>query len=240
MEEKSTTRNEGDFKVESLKDLNLHENEMALLSEVSSVQKPEDLYDRFSYAYGNLFASSLLDNETDVDIIYFLRGIIDYYGDSFFSDEEIDEIFTEYQADQLSLAEKRYEEKKKENLESAEVFLEANAKRSPVRLTDSGLEYEIVKEGTGESPKEDDVVLADYTITLLDGSVVDSSYDRGEPSTLEVHKMLKGIREALMTMKEGGVSRFWIHPSLAYGENGISIIGPNELIIFEVELYEIL
>lgn len=208
-------------------------------SSIDELEAPVELEDKFSYAYGNLFASSLAQNGADIDLEYFVRGVLDYYGTPYFSEAELQQIFSDYQTAQLNAAEARYEAKKSANLAAAEDFLKVNATRSYVNTTKSGLQYEIVKKGSGPVPSIDDSVLVDYSITLLNGVVADSSYDRGEPVVLEISKMMKGVKEGLMLMSVGSKYRFWIHPSLAYGENGISIIGPNELIIFEVELYEI-
>ncbi len=213
----------------------------SLGAEVLSLGEPTGLTDRFSYAYGNLFASSLDSLDQEVSVAYFVRGLLDYYGTPWFTDEEIQDIFTEYQSRMIQENQARYEEQKEKNLEEAKAFLAVNGQRSNVVTTASGLQYERIRRVADKSvtPAEDDVVEIDYTITLLNGTVADSSYNRGQRIQVRVSQMIDGVKEGLMLMSPGEKYRFWISPEKGYGENGISIIGPNELLIFEVELYEI-
>ena len=209
--------------------------------DIDTLGVPESLDERFSYAYGNLLAESLERASQDVDALYFARGFLDYYSSSFFTDEELDAIFLEYQNRMLEEASIEYERKSEENLKEADEFLDVNGKRSGVITTSSGLEYEVVRAvEDAPRPKEDDTVLIDYKMTLLNGQIVESSYDRGIGAEIPVVDLIEGAREGILLMKKGERFRFWIHPSLGYGENGISSIGPNELLIFEVELFDIL
>jgi FKBP-type peptidyl-prolyl cis-trans isomerase FkpA/FKBP-type peptidyl-prolyl cis-trans isomerase FklB len=119
-------------------------------------------------------------------------------------------------------------------------FLEENKTKSGVIVTESGLQYQVVTEGTGEKPVETDQVKVHYTGTLLDGTVFDSSVERGEPATFGVNQVIKGWTEGLQIMPEGSKYIFWIPSELAYGENGAGRdIKPNSLLKFEVELLEI-
>lgn len=211
--------------------------------DVDTLPFPGNLEDRFSYAYGNLLAESLFDGEQTVDPLYFARGFLDYYGSaSYYSDQELDAIFLEYQNYMLEEAQAAYERERGENLAKAEQFLEMNGKRNRVVTTPSGLEYEVLRavSGYAPSPTDDDIVVIDYTITLLDGQIVESSYDGQLGSQIRVSDLIKGASEGLEIMKKGERYRFWIHPNLAYGDDGVSMIGPNELLIFEVELLDIL
>ena len=218
----------------------LLDNVNSFVDHIANLEKPTDLGDKFSYAYGNLFAASLFETSDDINIFYFMRGILDYYSESFFTEDELSMIFSDYQKALLSEAQERYEKAAKENLEDARDFLRGNAKRSAVVTLPSGLQYEILREGNGkEFPDRNDLVKIHYTITRLNGTVADSSYDRGEAFVFQVDKMLAGASEGLKLMSPGSKCRFWIPPELAYGENGSSVIGPNELLIFDVELFEI-
>ena len=155
----------------------------------------------------------------------------------------LDEIFIEYQNRMLEEAAAEYEKESRENLAEAEEFLKSNGKRSGVITRDSGLEYEVLRASGDESapsPKMDDIVLINYTMTLLNGQIIDSSYDRGMVSELRVSDLVEGVAEGLTLMRKGERFKFWIPPHMAYGESGISEIGPNELLIFEVELVDIL
>ncbi len=122
------------------------------------------------------------------------------------------------------------------NLERGRAFLEENKKRKEVVSLDSGLQYEILKNGNGASPLEDDEVEVHYHGTLLDGQVFDSSIERDEPAKFNVNGVIKGWVEALPLMKVGGKWNLFVPSGLAYAENGNNSIGPNETLTFEVEL----
>lgn len=110
-----------------------------------------------------------------------------------------------------------------------------------VITTESGLEYQMLREGDGASPTINDQVVVHYRGTLTDGSQFDSSYDRGEPATFPVNGVIAGFGEALQLMSVGGHMRVTIPSELAYGEAGAgSVIGPNETLIFEIELMEVI
>jgi len=110
-----------------------------------------------------------------------------------------------------------------------------------VMTTDSGLEYQMLREGDGASPTMNDEVVVHYRGTLTDGSQFDASYDRGEPSTFRVDGVIAGFGEALQLMSAGGQIRVTIPSELAYGEDGAGdVIGPNETLIFEIELIEVI
>ena len=116
----------------------------------------------------------------------------------------------------------------------------SNAKEKGVIVTASGLQYKIIEAGEGKSPTSEDKVVAHYTGKLLDGTVFDSSHDRGEPATFPVSGVIKGWQEALPLMKEGGKWQLVIPAKLAYGERGAGAkIGPNEALMFDIELVAI-
>ena len=122
------------------------------------------------------------------------------------------------------------------NLAKGDAFLKKNGKREVVITTESGLQYEILKKGNGVSPKEDDSVEVHYHGTLIGGEVFDSSIERDEPASFQVGGVIKGWSEALQLMKDGAKWKLFIPSDLAYGESGNNSIGPNETLIFEVEL----
>lgn len=126
------------------------------------------------------------------------------------------------------------------NSEEGKAFLETNKAREGVTTTASGLQYEILKAGDGEKPAADQSVKCHYHGTLIDGTVFDSSVDRGEPATFNVGQVIPGWTEALQLMPVGSKWKLFIPGELAYGERGAGKdIGPNETLIFEVELLEI-
>lgn len=126
------------------------------------------------------------------------------------------------------------------NKEEGEAYLTKNKEKEGVKTTASGLQYEIIKEGTGPKPKADDQVKVDYTGTTIDGKVFDSSVQRGKPATFGVGQVIPGWTEALQLMPVGSKWKIYIPSNLAYGERGAGKdIGPNSTLIFEVELLDI-
>lgn len=128
----------------------------------------------------------------------------------------------------------------KVNEEAGKKYLEENGKRVEVKTTASGLQYEVLTEGKGPRPTAADEVTVHYTGRLIDGTVFDSSVERGEPATFGVTQVIPGWVEALQMMNEGSKWRLFIPSNLAYGPNGAGgVIGPNATLIFEVELIKV-
>jgi FKBP-type peptidyl-prolyl cis-trans isomerase len=126
------------------------------------------------------------------------------------------------------------------NKKAGDEFLAKNKSKKGVTTTASGLQYEVVKAGTGPKPKDTDTVQVHYTGTLLDGTKFDSSVDRGEPATFPLKGVIPGWTEGLQLMPVGSKYKFYIPSNLAYGENGPGPIGPNAVLTFEVELLKIM
>lgn len=127
------------------------------------------------------------------------------------------------------------------NLSNGRAFLAENAKRDGVKTTASGLQYEVLKKGNGDAPKATDKVEVHYTGKLIDGTVFDSSVERGVPATFGVTQVISGWVEALQLMHEGDQWRLYIPSNLAYGPNGAGgVIGPNMTLIFDVELLRVI
>lgn len=147
--------------------------------------------------------------------------------------EEADQVIRRY-------FEAEGEREGQENLESGNAFLEKNKAREGVVTTPSGLQYEILTEGEGPKPTAEDQVRAHYHGTLIDGTVFDSSVDRGEPAVFALNQVIPGWTEALQLMPVGSKWKIYLPSDLAYGERGGGLtIGPNSTLIFEVELLEI-
>ena len=125
--------------------------------------------------------------------------------------------------------------------QKGEQFLKENAKKDGVKSTASGLQYKVIKEGAGKSPAATDTVTVHYRGTLIDGKEFDSSYKRGEPAQFPLNRVIKGWTEGVQLMKEGAKYQFFIPANLAYGERGTpdGAIGPNETLIFEIELIKV-
>lgn len=131
------------------------------------------------------------------------------------------------------------EETKKNNAEAGKKYLEENAKAEGVKVTESGLQYLVVKEGEGIKPRAIDAVTVHYTGRLIDGTVFDSSVERGEPATFAVGQVIPGWVEGLQLMSEGAAYRFVIPSELAYGAHGTGPIQPNSVLIFDVQLIKV-
>jgi FKBP-type peptidyl-prolyl cis-trans isomerase len=127
----------------------------------------------------------------------------------------------------------------KTNLESGNKFLAENAKKPGVTTTPSGLQYEVMTDAKGVKPGPKDAVKVNYKGSLLDGKPFDSSYDRGEPAVMPLNGVIPGWSEGLQLMPVGAKYKFWIPASLAYGEQAPPMIGPNQVLVFEVDLLEI-
>jgi len=151
------------------------------------------------------------------------------------SQEQIEGAYEVIQAE-LQKAKAAAEEKMKED---GAAFLEENAKKDGVVVTESGLQYEVLEEGEGASPEATDMVKVHYRGTLLDGTEFDSSYKRGEPAEFPLNRVISGWTEGVQLMKEGAKYRFHIPSELAYGARSTGAITPNSTLIFDVELLEV-
>jgi FKBP-type peptidyl-prolyl cis-trans isomerase FklB len=203
---------------------------------------------KLSYSMGTIFAERIGQDMQDLDTDAFVAGIVDGLegNEKQLSDEEIQASIQDYQkrmqqemADAGNQGGQAQQGNASDNLEESEAFLEENAKRDAVKTTDSGLQYEVLEKGDGQSPEADDQVTVHYTGMLTDETVFDSSRERGEPTTFGLQQVIPGWTEGLQLMQEGGRYKFYIHPDLAYGENAPSSIGPNQALIFDVELIEV-
>ncbi len=199
--------------------------------------------DRLSYALGvsmgyNFRASGI--QELNVDDFADALGAV-FYGRA--TKMTAEEAKTEVQSFFMQLQQKQQEENAKMadiNAAAGEQFLLENGKRAEVHTIPSGLQYEIVKQGDGPRPTAGDSVTVHYTGKLIDGTVFDSSEERGEPATFGVTQVIPGWVEALQLMNVGSRWRLFIPSALAYGPQGAGgLIGPNQTLVFDVELLAI-
>ena len=188
-----------------------------------------------SYAFGMVVASDLVDSGLEFNYSAFIRGFRETMENErtrYTMDEAMDIIQTAFTAAQAEQGER--------NRAEGIAFLIENAKRPEVVVTPSGLQYEAIVEGSGDTPGPADSVLVHYLGTLVNGRVFDSTYEGGQPAEVPLDRVIPGWSEGLRMMKEGGKAKLFIPPGLAYGENGMGgAIGPNSVLIFEVELLEI-
>ena len=194
------------------------------------------------YALGVELGSDVARQQMEVDPKFLMQGMADSFsgGKLLITMEDINAILAEMQKEQhgkIELARKEFAEK---NQKDGEAFLAANKAKDGVVALPSGLQYKVVKEGDGKKPALDDNVRCNYRGTLLDGSEIDSSYQRNEPSTLPLKGVIKGWTEALQLMPVGSKWQIFVPSQLAYGERGNGRnVGPNATLIFEVELLSI-
>jgi FKBP-type peptidyl-prolyl cis-trans isomerase len=188
----------------------------------------KDLKQKVAYGIGVTIAKQLKAQALDIDTDILVRGLRDALADkATLSDQQIREAMIAYQQEMLGKVKKEGED-----------FLAANKKKPGVRTTASGLQYQVVKEGTGKTPKDTDTVSVHYEGKLIDGTVFDSSYKRGQPQDLQVNGVIKGWTEALKMMKVGSKWKLFIPSDLAYGASPRpgGPIRPHDTLIFDIEL----
>jgi FKBP-type peptidyl-prolyl cis-trans isomerase FklB len=204
--------------------------------------KPEALQDKASYIIGLNLGQSLKTQEVPVTQDLIIQGLRDGLAGSnpLLTPEEIQAAMQEFQKQIMTQQQAKMQVQGETNLKASQAFLEQNKARKEVKTTASGLQYEVLQEGSGEAPKPTDQVTVNYRGTLPDGTVFDSSYERGQPATFPVNGVIPGWVEALQLMKPGAKYKIYVPPALAYGERGAGgDIGPNQALVFEVELISV-
>lgn len=196
---------------------------------------------QFSYGYGYVVQFNLQSQGILVGIDEFHNGVSDAFAEIplNMNDEEIDQLFKAYIEKLNATYEQAMTQMANENLADAEAFLAQNISNENIITTESGLQYEVVTLGEGKKPTVEDTIKVDYQISFLDGSVADNSYARGEPSMFNVADLTSGFIEGVSLMPVGSKFRFFVHPDLGFKEVGNEMIPPNMLLIFDVELHEI-
>jgi FKBP-type peptidyl-prolyl cis-trans isomerase len=198
--------------------------------------------DKVSYAIGVNIGKSMRKDTVDVDPAIFARGMKDALagGKLLLTDDEMKVVLTKLQGDLRARQEQAMQKAAEINKKAGDDFLVQNKTKEGVVALPDGLQYKILKEGTGPKPAATDSVVCNYRGTLLDGTEFDSSYKRGQPATFPVGGVIKGWTEAVQLMPVGSKWQLVIPPDLAYGNRGAGQeIGPNATLIFEVELLSI-
>lgn len=198
--------------------------------------------DTLSYSLGMQFGRDLMQNNVAINPEIFSKALTDMLNKNIplLTDDQVQEAIMNLNNE---LREKEMENQKKmseANLNKAKEFLQKNSQQAGVKVTSSGLQYKELVAGTGISPKAEDTVEVHYTGKLIDGKVFDSSVERGQTIKFPLNQVIKGWTEGLQLMKEGGKAMLFIPPDLGYGDRGAGgVIGPNEALIFEVELIKV-
>ena len=209
---------------------------LGILFLVSQVNAEEKLVlknqkEKVSYIIGMDIGGNLKKQSIDMDPNILAKGIQDALGGAkpLLTDQEMQETMIAFQKELMEKHKKQGED-----------FLAENKKKEGVKTLPSGLQYKVIKAGTGKKPKADDTVTANYRGTLIDGMEFDSSYKRGQPATFRVSGVIPGWAEAFQLMEEGAKWQLFVPSNLAYGQRGAGkVIGPNTALIFEIELVSI-
>ena len=202
----------------------------------------ETLKQKGSYIMGYQQGHNLKMREfdTEIELDAFIQGIKDgLKGETKIEEQKMNEIFREF----FQGVRERLEAKRKslgdKNKGEGEQWLKENAQKEGIIVTASGLQYQVLTEGTGPKPGPTDTVAVHYKGTLIDGTEFDSSYKRGEPTSFPLNRVISGWTEGLQLMSKGAKYKFFIPSNLGYGERGQGpVIGPNSVLIFEVELLD--
>jgi FKBP-type peptidyl-prolyl cis-trans isomerase FklB len=206
--------------------------------------KPQlkDQKDKASYSIGYDIGDTFKKQKIEVNVDALVAGLKESLAgkEAALPKEEREKTLQAFQKEMMEKQVAASKEAAEKNKAEGDKFLAENKKKDGVKTTASGLQYKVIKEGSGASPKETDTVVTNYRGTLIDGTEFDSSYKRNEPASFPVNRVIKGWTEALQLMKPGAKYQLFIPSSLAYGERGAGqVIGPNATLIFDVELLSI-
>lgn len=198
--------------------------------------------DKYSYTAGFQIGTQMQQRFAQegmgVNADAFAKGILDALNsaEAELSVEEMEAVVEKYRQTQVEAQTKVASD----NQQASEAFLAANKEQEGIIVTDSGLQYKVLTEGSGDQPSPTDTVVVHYRGTLADGTEFDSSYSRGNPATFSLDGIIPGWREALQLMQPGAKWQVFIPPALGYGERGAGgSIGPNQALVFDIELIEV-
>ena len=198
--------------------------------------------DQLGYSYGYLIGKSYAETLKDLDIATISQGLEEAIQGkpATLSDEQMATVLNQYKKRLEAKQLVEFQEQAEKNAQEGKKFLAENAKKPDIITTKSGLQYQVLQQGTGKSPKLTSTVKVKYEGRLIDGTVFDSSIARNHPVEFKLNQVISGWTEGVQTMKEGGKSRFFVPSNLAYGDVGAGdAIGPNSTLIFDIELLEV-
>jgi len=211
---------------------------LGLLPVAHAENTPISKKEKFSYAVGAQMAQQLRGQSMDIDAKMLSQALLDILSGSKakLSDEEIKNVLTSFQEKRQA----EIQELASGNLEAGKIFLDNNKKEKGIKVLDNGLQYKVVKSGSGKKPSASDTVTVHYRGTLISGVEFDSSISRGEPATFPVNGVIKGWQEILPMMETGAKWKVYIPSDLAYGPRGAGAnIPPNATLIFDIELLSV-
>ncbi len=200
---------------------------------------------RYGYSFGYLMGSEIGANPNfdDFDRDAFLAGLMQGISqeEAQIPQEQMRTLAAEYQQQLIDKQNAEQEALQENNQRAADEFLANNSTVEGINSLESGVQYQVEEEGEGESPRESSTVRVHYRGSTLDGVTFDNSYERGEPAEFQLDAVIPGWRAVLLTMRPGGKAKAFIPPDQAYGISGIpGVIEPNSLLVFEIELLEVI
>ncbi|MBB3141361.1 FKBP-type peptidyl-prolyl cis-trans isomerase [Halomonas organivorans] len=202
---------------------------------------PETDAEKLGYSLGATLGKSIQQDVENLDVDAFTQAVQDVFaGDELeMSDEEMASTMQAFQQQAMQERAAEAEKRAEANKAEGEAYQAENAEQDGVTVTDSGLQYREIESGDGATPSAEDTVKVNYEGKLIDGTVFDSSYERGEPVSFRVGQVIEGWQEALQLMSVGDTWEVVIPADLAYGARGQGPIGPNETLVFKVELLDV-
>jgi len=202
----------------------------------------ETLQEKENYSIGYRIGLSMKNEGVEVDFEKLVQGLRDAVdgNESLIEDEEMKKLITDLKERARRDQMRKTQEMIVKNAEESKNFLEENAKKDGIRITESGLQYAVLVEGNGPTPEVEDFVTVHYRGKFIDGTEFDSSYAKGEPQNLKIDGVIPGWTEALQMMKIGSKWEIFVPPDLGYGRRGQGEwIPPNKVLVFEIELLSI-
>ncbi len=214
-------------------------------TETGTAEQPvtlETSTEKASYALGMDIGNNISQGEMSIDVDVLLRGLRDGLenNDPLMSEDEQMEALMALQQEFMEAQAEKTQQQAQQNIEEGTAFMDEFRERENVVETESGILYRVITEGEGEKPEAEDVVTVHYQGTTVDGTVFDSSIERGEPATFPLNQVIPGWTEILQLMPQGSKWEVVIPPEQAYGDQEAGPqIGPNSTLIFEIELIEV-
>lgn len=197
--------------------------------------------DKVSYSIGLDIGDNLKKNGLDVNPNIFVKGIQDALAGSapLLTPAQRQEVIAKFKKDFMAKKEAEFKTVSEKNMRDGEAYLAANKTKPGVKTLADGLQYKVIKEGTGAQPSDNDEVTVEYEGKSIKGQIFDSSYKRGKPAIAKVSMVIPGWKEALKLMKAGSEWEVYVPANLAYGQQGYMTIGPNEALVFNVKLVSV-
>tara|TARA_R110001592_G_scaffold177076_2_gene417343 strand:- start:157214 stop:157903 length:690 start_codon:yes stop_codon:yes gene_type:complete len=211
---------------------------VSLNAAAETIKVLENEEQKVSYSFGLVLGKRMQNDLPDLNVDVFMQGVKDAIGNQapLLTDDQVGDVLAKFQRDMQQKQMEEVQQIAEENQKIGSEFLANNKNKEGVVTLESGLQYKVLTEGKGPQPSGSDIVKVHYTGSLINGEVFDSSIERGQPVTFPLNGVIAGWTEALQLMPTGSKWQLYIPADLAYGANGNRSIGPNETLLFDVEL----